>query len=240
MPTASAARPGGRRWLVALIALAVLGVGSFLAALALRRAAPAGGAVDAPVAIDASIVPIRPIVDEIELDDAAAPADAPTTAEAPDAPGAPAAPPPATLKLDTLPRGGSVRVGDQRYQAPVALTLPPGAYVVHAELDGWQPVQRDVELVAGAIVVQELPFTRRAGRGGPSRGEKTGRLTVKTEPYSDVFLGGRRIGQTPLAEVVVPAGRHVLTFKHPARAPVTRAVTIVAGKTTKVPTITLP
>ena len=61
----------------------------------------------------------------------------------------------------------------------------------------------------------------------------TGFLTARTTPYSVVYLGGKQIGETPLAGVELPAGTHTLTFKNPKRKPVTRRVTIRAGKTTK-------
>lgn len=40
--------------------------------------------------------------------------------------------------------------------------------------------------------------------------EGSGRLTVDVVPWADVFLGGRKLGTTPLVEVVVPAGRQRL------------------------------
>ena len=43
----------------------------------------------------------------------------------------------------------------------------------------------------------------------------TGRLSIVTTPWSEVYLGGRRIGQTPLIGIELPEGRHVLLLKNP-------------------------
>ena len=44
---------------------------------------------------------------------------------------------------------------------------------------------------------------------------ETGRLSIVTTPWSNVYLDGRRIGQTPLIGVELPAGRHVLDLRNP-------------------------
>ncbi len=44
---------------------------------------------------------------------------------------------------------------------------------------------------------------------------QTGRLSIVTTPWSNVYLDGRRIGQTPLIGVELPAGRHVLDLRNP-------------------------
>ncbi|MBI2896413.1 MAG: serine/threonine protein kinase [Deltaproteobacteria bacterium] len=41
-----------------------------------------------------------------------------------------------------------------------------------------------------------------------------GFLSIRTTPWSQVFLGQRRLGATPLGRVRLPAGRHVLTLVH--------------------------
>jgi len=48
-----------------------------------------------------------------------------------------------------------------------------------------------------------------------------------------VYLGSRRLGETPFAGVELPVGKHVLTFKHPDKRSVTRTITVQAGKTVK-------
>ena len=44
-----------------------------------------------------------------------------------------------------------------------------------------------------------------------------GRLSVRTTPWSDVYLGSKKLGQTPFADLELPAGTYTLTFKNPSR-----------------------
>jgi hypothetical protein len=74
----------------------------------------------------------------------------------------------------------------------------------------------------------------------PPTGAQWGRLTVRTTPYSAVYLGTRKLGETPFAELEIPVGTHTLLFKHPEHATVRRTVVIEAGKTTKLPPFDLP
>jgi serine/threonine-protein kinase len=53
-----------------------------------------------------------------------------------------------------------------------------------------------------------------------------GYLTIATTPWSSVFLGERKLGITPFANVKVPAGRHTLRFLNDRGASFTRAVTV--------------
>lgn len=147
----------------------------------------------------------------------------------PDAAPAPAL---ATLEVVTRPPGARVVVdGAPAGTSPVVLRdRRPGRLALVVQKDGHAPLTRTVELAAGQHRTVELFLERKGGGAATPRG---GYLTARTQPYSVVYLGGRRLGETPFAAVPLPAGRHVLVFKHPGRAPVTRTVTIRAGETTK-------
>ncbi|MBA3818930.1 MAG: PEGA domain-containing protein, partial [Deltaproteobacteria bacterium] len=136
------------------------------------------------------------------------------------------------LKVNTRPPGGSVRVGDQRRTAPAEFALPAGKHVVLVELDGWQAERRVVALPVGVDTLLEMAFTRRSSSTRPEK--QTGKLTVRTIPWSDVYLGTRKLGQAPFADLDMPAGKYPLLFKNPKHATVRRSVTIRPGKTTKV------
>jgi len=45
--------------------------------------------------------------------------------------------------------------------------------------------------------------------------QETGHLTLDTEPWSVVMLGNRRLGMTPLVNVELPAGTHMLRLRNP-------------------------
>jgi hypothetical protein len=149
----------------------------------------------------------------------------------------------AYLVVRTIPDGGTIKVGDQSRLATVQpgdptrsataqLVLPPGRHVVTAQLAGYRPEKRDVVLEAGVQQKIEITFTKKLVTR-PERGPAPGLLTVRTTPWSDVYLGGKKLGQAPFADLEIPAGTHTLTFKNPCCEPVTRKVTIKAGKPVK-------
>ena len=60
-----------------------------------------------------------------------------------------------------------------------------------------------------------------------------GKLNLNTKPWSEVSLGSRKLGITPLLGLELPAGKHKLTCVNPGRGIVkTVEVQITAGKTT--------
>ena len=42
-----------------------------------------------------------------------------------------------------------------------------------------------------------------------------GQLNVNAVPWADVSIDGKRIGETPLANVAIPIGEHEIVFRHP-------------------------
>ena len=135
------------------------------------------------------------------------------------------------LEVRTRPRGAVVKIGAEAHTAPTQFTLPAGRYFVDAELDGWMPERRAVDLVKGERVVQEIVFTTRLSHR--AQVGRTGKLTVRTTPASEVFLGPRRLAGTPITGLELAPGSYTLVFKHPRHATISRRVTITAGKTTK-------
>ncbi len=155
---------------------------------------------------------------------------------APDAP-AVVAPPDAAdrttiLKVNTRPPGGTVKVGDQTRTAPAELALPAGKHVVIIELDGWQPERREVDLPYGVDTVLEMAFSKRIPIKTPTE-KPMGKLSVRTIPWSDVYIGTRKLGQAPFADMEMPAGTYTLLFKHPSHEPIRKTVTIQPNRTTK-------
>ncbi len=220
VPT-SIGRQRARRFLLPGMILLGIAIVSFLIALAARGTpeTPADAAVATP---DARIA----IVDAKIVRDTA-----PDTA--PDAPPdlAVDAPPSPTalLVLRTTPDGATIRIGDQVRKAPAELALPDGEYTIVAEAEGFQPETRPVTLERGERVVIEIMFTKRILAPRPAA---TGKLVVATTPYSDVFNGMRKLGQTPF-EIDIAVGTYTLTFKNPDRPMTTRKVTISATKPTR-------
>jgi len=64
---------------------------------------------------------------------------------------------------------------------------------------------------------------------------KTGKLTLDTKPWTEVYLGKRKLGMTPLLGIELPAGRHKLTIVNQARGiRETIEVIVKAGKATTI------
>ena len=62
--------------------------------------------------------------------------------------------------------------------------------------------------------------------------EEAGFLTLDTIPWSEVRLGSRNLGTTPLRRIELPPGSHTLTLVNPERGLRTRyQVTIRPGQT---------
>jgi hypothetical protein len=157
----------------------------------------------------------------------------PSADAAPDA-GALTVPPPATATLEILARPDGARVavdGARPRASPVVLRdLPPGKVAIVVTKDKYATATRTVELAAGEHRTLEIVLEKKSGG---SAGARVGYLTARTQPYSVVFLGSRKLGETPFAGVELPVGRHVLTFKNPGKRPVTRTVTVKPGETIK-------
>lgn len=124
---------------------------------------------------------------------------------------------------------------------------------------GWFIVESPVELRiiedGQPLGLSSAPLTLRAGRhqielandetelrvtvtvqidpGRPTRLSvplPTGTLSLNATPWAEVFLDGRSLGETPLGNVQVPAGRHDLVWRHPELG-VKRSTVIVGART---------
>jgi hypothetical protein len=140
----------------------------------------------------------------------------------------------------TLVRGTQRRnVGRTPTSADVDLT-GDGTWVVEMALAGHDPFSRELSPGPGEDEIEvEATLTRRAiavgprgPRPGPGPGPRPemtvtavtetptptggeGTLRVNTRPWSQVFVDGRLIGNTPQMNIPLPAGSHRLTLVNP-------------------------
>jgi hypothetical protein len=235
----AAARRRQRLWMFA--GLAGIALLSFMVALAAsNRGSGAQAPQEAaqPLAVQADAT--GPAEDPRDIDAAAAAIEptVPSTGSANSATRTPMA----LLVVRTIPDGGTVKVGDQVREAArqpgaanhartAQLLLEAGRYTVEADLPGYETEKREVLLDGGETRTLEIEFTTKVGIGDHSG--PTGKLSVRTVPWSTVYIGGEKLGQAPFASVELPAGTHTLTFKNPSRPVVTKTVVIKAGKLTK-------
>ncbi len=152
------------------------------------------------------------------------------------------APVPGWVRVRSEPSGAEVTIaGEDRGETPVDLSLPPGEHRVEVSLEGYEPhdelvlVEADRE-ASLSVALREIddgpPPTGSMMRARAPAG--TGYLSVMTVPWSEVFLGNRRLGVTPVFRIELPAGRHTLTFRSPNRPPVRKTVRIRANAETRV------
>jgi serine/threonine-protein kinase len=67
----------------------------------------------------------------------------------------------------------------------------------------------------------------------PNPGKAKGKLTLDSTPWAEVFLSGKKIGDTPLVDYPLPAGMHQLKLVNESKGTrTTLEVEIEAGKTT--------
>ena len=155
-----------------------------------------------------------------------------------------AAPVPGWVRVRSEPAGARVRVaGEERGETPLDVSVPAGEHRVELELDGHEPHSELVLVESGAEAslsvalrhgAAETPRARRVNRRRTRAPTGTGYLSVMTVPWSEVFLGSRRLGVTPVFRIELPAGRHTLTFRSPNRDPVRKTVTVRPNAETRV------
>ena len=134
----------------------------------------------------------------------------------------PPPPPPPVLTIETDPPGAMIMVnGKEAGLSPLTLdTLELGEHSVSATLEGRIPAERQVKLEnpgERAMVVLALAPEPVAPPPKPppapprqTRRVSMGKLTLDTSPWTRVFLRGRKLGDTPLIGVALPAGKHQL------------------------------
>jgi TonB family protein len=127
-----------------------------------------------------------------------------------------------TLAIETTPAGAQVEIDGARAGAsPLSLEIAPGDHSVRLTLDGYAPAVMSIEVREG-----EDP--------APLRFELApvvATVEVLSSPEAaDVFVYGRKLGQTPLSPQQVPAGSHDLLVNRVGFRPWRRTVNAAAGE----------
>ena len=102
--------------------------------------------------------------------------------------------------------------------------------MVEASLVGYGNVKRTVNVSSEGdrlMIVLTLPAQKKAEA-------QKGKLSLSTDPWTHVSLNGRLLGDTPLFELPLPAGRHVLKLNNEqAKIDTAIEVEVKAGQVTK-------
>lgn len=130
-------------------------------------------------------------------------------------------PPPSTstLAIDATPPEAKVRL-DGIDPGAGPYTLPPGEHALEVSADGFVTDTRKVTVAAGervSVIVKLEHAPTPVAVKHPDRAPHSAKGTLKldTVPWTSVYLGGRKLGDTPILNAKLPAGRHVLRLVNP-------------------------
>ena len=83
------------------------------------------------------------------------------------------------------------------------ITLPSGTHTLEFAADelGFRS-RRTVTIAGGQITTMAVALPQAA-------------VSLNAIPWAEVWVGGKRVGETPLANLTLPIGLHQVTFRHP-------------------------
>jgi hypothetical protein len=139
-----------------------------------------------------------------------------------------AAPPP------PAPRTGGVQI-----IAPIALQIVEGERVLGSSATGpvfTAPGVHNIELINNVLGFRTRQTVRVvAGRVVPLRVDPpNGTISVNAQPWAQVLIDGKVVGDTPLANVPLPLGEHEVVFRHPQFGERRQKAIVQAGGQTRV------
>jgi hypothetical protein len=219
-----AARSGGRtRTLIGIAAAAIVIVA--LGGYALVRPS----SVSATVTRRASSPPPTAVLDTASPTPAssAAPAAQAGAQGAPSTPQTPEALPPAAASVNPAPTGAIEVV------SPVSLNVSEGGRALGAS---GAPIQLSVGRHTLDIGREDLGYQAvqvvDVKPGRPLRIEPSlpsGFANLNATPWAEVWIDGRKVGETPLGRVQLTIGSHEVQFRHPELGDQTRTLVVTTG-----------
>jgi hypothetical protein len=171
---------------------------------------------------------------------AAEPAAPPVILAAAAAPVVPAAAPQQNAAPDPIKAAASnQRSGGVRIAAPVELKVLQGDRVLGSSADG--PIVAtagtyQLELINTALGInmrRQVTFLA----GQITRVDVTlpsGRVSINAQPWAEVSIDGRPVGETPLANLSVGVGEHDVVFRHPELGERRQRITVRADAPARV------
>jgi hypothetical protein len=124
-----------------------------------------------------------------------------------------------TSPIDLQLFAGETLVGSSR---SARLYLPSGRHTLTAVNEGLG-FRREIslEIKPGAADRIAIPVPN-------------GALSVNAQPWAEVFVDGKSLGETPIGNVSLPIGTHELVLKHPQFGQRRQTVVIAVGRTARV------
>jgi hypothetical protein len=119
----------------------------------------------------------------------------------------------APIEMQVLHGGRQLGVSGRR------LALAPGSYDLQLRAADYTSVKR-VEVSAGRVARIEVNVP-------------DGTVNLNAAPWAEVYLDGRSLGETPIANASVTAGTHEVIFRNPQFNELRQMVTVASGKATR-------
>jgi hypothetical protein len=166
----------------------------------------------------------------------------PTTLAAGIAPVTAAPPPPQPEVADPIAAAANnQRSGGIRFRSPIELKVLQGERVLGSTADG--PIVASAGTHQLDLVNTALGFsvrravTFRAGQiANLDVAIPQGRVSVNAQPWAEVLIDSKPVGETPLANLSVPLGEHEVLFRHPELGERRQRITVRADAPTRVST----
>jgi hypothetical protein len=119
----------------------------------------------------------------------------------------------APVEMQVLQGGRQIGTSGRR------LSLAPGSHDLQFRSADYSTAKR-VEVSAGRVARVEVNMP-------------DGTVNLNAAPWAEVYLDGRSLGETPIANASVPAGTHEVIFRNPQFVELRQMVTVATGKATR-------
>ena len=120
----------------------------------------------------------------------------------------------APIEMQVLQGGRSLGSSGRR------LPLAPGRYDLQLRAADFSTT-RSVEVAAGRVARLDIAIP-------------DGTLNLNAAPWAEVYLDGRSLGETPIANASVSVGTHEVIFRNPQYQELRQMVTVSSGKASRV------
>ena len=214
-------------WIAAALGGVALVEAAVIVALVIRAPGTTAAAPAVPPPVTAQTVPSTPVV----------PASTITVPAAKDVAAADVPRRPDAIEL----AAGKQRSGGVRLITPIELKVLQGDKVLGSTADGAviAPAgMQQLDLINTALGLRmRQAVTFRAGEiTTVNVAVPPGRVSVNAQPWAEVLIDNRPVGETPLANVSVPLGEHEVIFRHPELGERRQTITVRADQPTRVST----
>jgi hypothetical protein len=151
---------------------------------------------------------------------------------------------PAAAVARTPSAAGEGRTGTVRVVSPIALQVLAGDRAVGSTSEPFAlaPGSHELTLVNDALNFRTQQTVRVTENRtvSVSIAPPPGAISVNASPWAQIWIDGRQVGETPLANISVPIGEHEVVFRHPQFGERRQKVLVQAGSMARASVIFTP